>query len=75
MSSVDRLLNFIGAAAAGLGMAGASEQLPLPWWVKLICAGIAYAAPASAQPVIRRNSLAAGKRDARGQIADREDPK
>ena len=74
MSVFDRLLNLIGAGCAAVAAAG-EGGVPIPSWLKLVCIGIAFVAPASAAPLIKRNSLLTPKADKRGQIADAENPK
>ena len=75
MSTVDRILNFLGAACTGAAVA-AEAGAPLPSWLKIACTVIAFAAPASASPLLKRDSLKAGKLiPGTTQRIDDEDPR
>ena len=75
MSTADRILNAIGTAASGVLVAAESGTLPLPWWAKMALAIIVPAAFSTSAPMVKRSSLKTPKPDARGQIADGEEPK
>jgi hypothetical protein len=75
MTTADRILNAIGSAASGALIAAESGQLPLPWWAKMALAIIVPAAFGTAAPMVKRSSLTPGKKDARGQVRDDEDPR
>jgi len=75
MTTADRIFNAIGTAASGALVAAEGGALPLPWWAKLALAIIVPAAFGTSAPMIKRSSLTPGKKDARGQVADDEDPR
>ena len=74
MTTFDKILNTVGLAMSGVA-AAAEGGMPLPGWVKLICAIVGPALLAASPSIVKRNSLKTPKPDARGQVRDAEDPK
>ena len=75
MTNFDRILHLIGLAATGVVVTGASGGVAIPGWLMIAASVTAFVTGASSNPVVKRTSFFTPKPDARGQIADSEDPK
>lgn len=72
MTTFDKVKHMVGAAATGVLITGLSGGIAVPAWLMIAAAAIQFATGSTSAPL---NSLLPGKKDARGQIADKEDPK
>lgn len=75
MSNFDRIMHLLGTAAAGIVVVGGSGGVAVPGWLLITAGVVAFATGATSGPMMKRPSIFTPKPDARGQVADAEDPK
>lgn len=75
MTTFDKVKHMLGAAATGVLVVGASGGVAIPAWLMITAAITSFATGATSSPIVGKGSLFTPKPDARGQIADREDPR
>jgi hypothetical protein len=74
MSTFDKIKNMIGAGATGVLIAGLSGGISVPAWLLITAAAVQFATGATTAPMLTK-SMFTPKADARGQVADAENPK
>jgi len=75
MTNLDRILHLVGAAAGGVLVVGATGGAAIPVWLMVTAAVVQVATGMTSNPAIKLPSMTTPKPDARGQVADPENPK
>jgi len=75
MTNFDRILHLVGAAASGVVVLGASGGVAIPAWLMITAAAVSFATGTVSNPAVKQPSIFLPKADARGQVADAENPK
>ena len=74
MTTFDKITHLVGAAATGILITGLSGGIAVPGWLMITAAALQFATGATTSPMVK-GSMFTSKADARGQVADAENPK